>query len=69
MNPDDTCGIYCLRLEQLATKAFRDSPSELEHQLKKKFKETSPKALVVQIENAESIFSVTNDEALSWKQW
>ena len=69
MSSDDTCGIYCLRLEQLAAKAFRDSPSELEHQLKKKFRETSPRALILQIDNAENIFSVTSDEPLSWKQW
>ena len=69
MGAEDTCGIYCLHLEQLATKAFKDSPAELEHQLKKKFKETAPRALILQIDNADTIFSITSETNLSWKQW
>lgn len=64
----ETCAIYCLRLETLATAAFTESPRELERQLKRKLKETVPHALRKQIENAESIFSVTEERSLSWKK-
>lgn len=68
MKKEDSCTIYCMRLEQLALSAFGDSPLELEHQLKKRFRETVPDGLLQQIDNAESVLSIVGEENLSWKK-
>ena len=66
MKTDDTCAIYCLRLEQLAARAFDCSSREHQRKLRKKLLKTAPKELCHQIENAESFLSVVGDEKLSW---
>lgn len=68
MNQDDTCAIFCMRLEQLAQQVFKESPQEMEHQLKRKLRGSAPPPLVQQIDTAESIFSITDDGSLSWKR-
>ena len=68
MKPGETCAIYCLRIEQMALKAFKDSPMEMEHQLKKKLRDTAPPNLIYQIDTAESIFSITDVGGLTWRR-
>ena len=68
MKSGETCAIYCLRVEQMALKAFKDSPREMEHQLKRKLRDTAPSSLIQQIDTAESIFSIAGEEGLTWKR-
>jgi len=68
MKTGESSAIYCLRLEKLAKRAFGDSAEEMEYQLKRKFRETVPVNLKQQIDTAESILGVTEDEPLTWKR-
>ena len=66
MQPGDSCGIYCLRLEKLAALAFKDSSKEYERQLLRKMRETGPPALVRKLIDAQSMLLITNGEKLTW---
>jgi hypothetical protein len=67
MRPDETCTIYCLRLEKLAEQAFADDFKERERNLCKKFRETAPKMLLTQIENAQGLITAYSDAKVTWK--
>ena len=64
---DDTCKIYCLRLEKLAEQAFPDNCRERDRQMIRKFKETAPAALMTQIENAQGLVSAYSNTKVTWQ--
>jgi hypothetical protein len=67
MRPDETCTIYCLRMEKLAGQAFPDDVRERERNLSKKFRETAPKALLAQIDNAQGLLTAYSNARMTWK--
>ena len=65
MHPEDSCVIYCLRLENLAEAAF-PSLKERERNLRRKVRETVPAALSFQIESAQGMRNAFGDGKMSW---
>ena len=66
MQEGDTVTIYCLRLESLAQRAFRESSRECERQLIRRFELTAPEKLVRQINDARGLLSVIGQDKLTW---
>ena len=64
----DSFRLYCLRLEQLAEKAFPGNLAERERQLRKKFRETVPPFFLNKLENAQSAVSAMGDGKLTWQR-
>jgi hypothetical protein len=65
---DDTLTIYAMRLEQLALKAFPDSVTERERQLRKKFRQTVPSSFIAKLDNALSALAMFGEKKLSWSR-
>lgn len=68
MLPDDSLGIYCLRLEGLALKAFPKSSDERERQLRRKFRNTAPPFVLTKLDNAQSTLSMFGEKKLPWQR-
>lgn len=66
MRPDDTCVIFCLRLEQIAEQAFPGSTRLREKKLCAKVRETVPPALAFQIESAQGMTKAFGNGKVSW---
>lgn len=66
--PGDSLGIYCLRLEGIALKAFPGSSDERERQLCAKFRKTAPSSFQGKLDNAQSTLSIFGERKLSWEK-
>jgi len=67
---EDKLSIYCMRLEQLASRAFPNSVQERERQLCRKLRHTTSSAFVAQLDVAQNTVSFIGDStaSLTWNQ-
>jgi len=63
---DETLLVYCLRLEQLALRAFPTSSSERQRQLKRQFRQTAPSSFLAKLEGVEGALTVMGKSKVGW---
>ena len=68
MGSGESLNIYCMRLEQLAKRAYPDSVKERERHLRRKFRSSVPRQTLDKLENALSSFSLFGEVKLTWPQ-
>ena len=64
----ESFGIFCLRLERLASRLFQRSSREYDRELQLKLNETASPELLGQLEAAQSTLSVTGGGKLTWSR-
>ena len=68
INPGESYSIYAMRLEELAIKAFPDSRTDRDRQLRRKFQNSVPQSFLNKLESAQSTLALFGDRKLSWNQ-
>jgi len=66
LGPGERLYVYCLRLEQLAFKAFPSSDAERLRQLKRKFKSTAPRSFLVKLDAVHDTLAVMGKPKMGW---
>jgi len=66
VRPGERLYVYCLRLEQLAFKAFPSSDAERLRQLKRKFKSTAPRSFLCKLDAVHDTLAVMGKPKMGW---
>lgn len=66
MRSSDSLTVYAMRLESTALKAFPDSLSERDRQLRSKFRQTVPSTFIRMMETSQSSLAMLGEKKMSW---
>jgi len=65
--PGERLHVYCMRLEQLALRAFPSSKTERQRQLCRRFEKTAPRSFLSKLDGVQGALTVMGESKMSWK--